>query len=76
MNPETMTSLVAGMTIAIGTMLPAIAIGLIGKEAVRSIARNPDAGERVQLTALVLVAFAEALGIYALVMALVIKFVK
>ncbi|OHA05839.1 MAG: hypothetical protein A2934_04930 [Candidatus Sungbacteria bacterium RIFCSPLOWO2_01_FULL_47_10] len=76
MTPQVVSSIVAGATIALGVMLPALAIGIIGKEAVKSIARNPEAGERIQLTALVLVAFAEALGIYALVVALVVKFVS
>ena len=76
MNAQMVSSIVAGFTIAVGVMLPALAIGLIGKETVRSIARNPEAGDRIQLTALVLVAFAEALGIYTLVVALIIKFVQ
>ena len=76
MTPQVVSSIVAGATIALGVMLPALAIGIIGKEAVKSIARTPEAGERIQLTALVLVAFAEALGIYALVVALVVKFVS
>ena len=76
MNAQMISSIVAGFTIAVGVMLPALAIGLIGKETVRSIARNPEAGDRIQLTALVLVAFAEALGIYTLVVALIIKFVQ
>ena len=76
MDAHSIPSIVAGATIAIGVMLPALAIGLIGKETVRSIARNPEAGDRIQLTALVLVAFAEALGIYTLVVALIIKFVQ
>ena len=76
MSPESISSIVSGFTIAFGVMMPAVAIGLIGKEAVRSIARNPSAGDKIQLTALVLVAFAEALGIYTLVVALIIKFVQ
>ena len=76
MSSEVLLSFAAGLTIAIGVIFPALAIGLIGKETVKSIARNPEAGDKIQLTALVLVAFAEALGIYTLVMALIIKFVK
>lgn len=76
MSPEVLISLVAGLTIALGVIFPALAIALIGKEAVRSIARNPEAADKIQVTALVLVAFAEALGIYTLAMALIIKFVR
>lgn len=71
---EVARAFAAGLTIAIGVMLPAIAIGLIGREAIRGISRNPDAADKIQLTALLITAFAEALGIYALVVALVIKF--
>ncbi|MDP3963280.1 MAG: ATP synthase F0 subunit C [bacterium] len=75
MDLETAKVFAAGLTIALGVIFPALAIGLIGREAMRGISRNPDASDKIQLTALLLVAFAEALGIYTLVVALIIKFV-
>ena len=65
---------IAGV-IAIGTMLPAVSIGWIGSSAVKSIARNPEAASKVQTAMVLAIAFAEAVAIYALVVALVLKFV-
>ena len=61
--------------IAIGTIAPAISIGFIGSSAVKSIARNPEAGSKIQTAMILAIAFAEAIAVYALVVALVVKFV-
>ena len=61
--------------IGMGTIFPALAIGLIGSKAVEAIGRNPEAGSKVQTMAILAIAFAEAIAIYALVIALIIKFV-
>jgi len=61
--------------IAVGTIVPAISIGWIGSTAVKSIARNPEAGSKIQTAMILAIAFAEAIAVYALVVALVVKFV-
>lgn len=61
--------------IGMGTIVPAISIGWIGSKAVEAIGRNPEAASRVQTMAILAIAFAEAIAIYALVIALIIKFV-
>ncbi len=61
--------------IAIGTIAPAIAIGLIGSSAVKSISRNPEAASKIQTAMILAIAFAEAIAIYALVVSLIVKFV-
>lgn len=61
--------------IGMGTILPALAIGMIGSKAVEAIGRNPEAASKVQTMAILAIAFAEAIAIYALVIALIIKFV-
>ncbi len=58
-----------------GTIAPAIAIGFIGSTAVKSIGRNPEAASKVQTAMILAIAFAEAIAIYSLVIALIIKFV-
>jgi F-type H+-transporting ATPase subunit c len=58
-----------------GALGPALAIGWIGAKAVEAIGRNPEASSRVQTMAILAIAFAEAVAIYALVIALIIKFV-
>lgn len=62
-------------TIVLGTMAPALAIGLIGSRASDAIGRNPEAAPKVQTAMILAIAFAEAIAIYALVIALSIKFV-
>ena len=61
--------------IGMGTIVPALAIGMIGSRAVDAIGRNPEAAPKVQTMAILAIAFAEAIAIYALVIALIIKFV-
>ena len=60
---------------AIGGIAPAIAIGMIGGKAVEAIGRNPEAASKIQTVAILAIAFAEAIAIYALVVALIEKFV-
>jgi len=67
--------LVVGITIAIGGIGPAIAIGLIVSKALEAIGRNPEAAAKVQTVMILGVAFAEAIAIYSLVIALILKFV-
>ena len=58
-----------GLIIALGGMLPALAIGLIGAKAMEAIGRNPDAQAKILPAMLLGMAFAEAIAIYALVLA-------
>ncbi len=69
------TDAVAGLTIAIGGIGPAVAIGLIVAKALEAIGRNPEAASKVQTIMILGVAFAEAIAIYSLVVALILKFV-
>ena len=61
---------------AVGSIGPALAIGWIGSKSVEAIGRNPEAASKVQTMAILAIAFAEAIAIYALVIALIIKFVQ
>ena len=62
--------------IGMGTIMPALAIGWIGSKAVDAIGRNPEAAPKIQTMAILAIAFAEAIAIYALVISLIIKFVQ
>ncbi len=62
------------ITIGLGSLGPAIAIGFIGAKSVEAIGRNPEAGARIQTFAILAIAFAEAIAIYGLVVALIMKF--
>jgi len=61
------------LTIAIGTIAPALSIGFIGAKAMESIGRNPEAAGKILVPMLLVAAFAEAIAIYALVIAFSIK---
>jgi F-type H+-transporting ATPase subunit c len=67
--------LIVGGTIALGSLAPAVAIGLIVSKALEAIGRNPEAASKVQTVMILGVAFAEAIAIYSLVVALILKFV-
>ncbi len=75
LDPAVLKALAAAATIAIGAIAPAIAIGLIGSKGVEAIGRNPEAAGKVQTSMILAIAFAEAIAIYALVIALIVKFV-
>lgn len=75
MNEESIKLIAAAVAIAFGGMAPAFAIGKLAAKAMESIGRNPEAASKIQVPMLVAIAFAEAIAIYALVVALIIKFV-
>ena len=74
MDVETMRLLATGIAIGVGVLAPGIAVGLIGSAALSGIARNPEAASKIQTNMILAIAFAEAIAIYALVVALIIKF--
>lgn len=74
-NLDIFKTIMAGVTIAVGAVGPAFAIGKIGAKATESIARNPEAAAKIQTAMILSVAFTEAIAIYALVVALIVKFV-
>ncbi|MFA6197727.1 MAG: ATP synthase F0 subunit C [Patescibacteria group bacterium] len=75
METEAVKMWAAALTIAIGGFAPALAIGKLAAKAMESIGRNPESAGKIQVPMLIAIAFAEAIAIYALVVALIIKFV-
>ncbi|NMC35901.1 ATP synthase F0 subunit C [Candidatus Beckwithbacteria bacterium] len=71
---EAIKALAVGITIAIGGAMPAFGIGKIVSKAMEAIGRNPEAADKIQTSMILGLAFAEAIAIYALVTALIIKF--
>lgn len=65
----------SAFVMSIGAIGPALAVGLIGAAAVFGMARNPQVADKIQVAMIIAIAFAEAISIYALVVALVLKFV-
>ena len=67
--------LAAVLTIALGSIAPALSIGRLAASAMEALGRNPEAERGVSTNLIVSLAFSEAIAIYALVVALAIKFV-
>jgi F-type H+-transporting ATPase subunit c len=65
----------AGLAIGLGSFGPAIGIGLLAAKAMEALGRNPEASGIIQQNMILAIAFAEAIAIYALVVAILIKFV-
>lgn len=65
--------LAKAIAIGLGAIGPAIGIGLIGSKAMEAIGRNPEAASKILVPMLLASAFAEAIAIYALVIAFSIK---
>lgn len=64
-----MDHLPSALAIALGSIGPALGIGIIGMKAMEAIGRNPDAQPKILPAMLLGMAFAEAIAIYALVIA-------
>lgn len=71
MGKEFAVALVMG----IGTIGPALAIGMLVSKGLEAIGRNPEAASKIQTNMILGAAFAEAIAVYALVVALILKFV-
>lgn len=60
---------------SVGVLGPAIGIGMIGSKAMEAIGRNPEASGKIVANMILAIVFAEALGILALVVSFIIRFV-
>ena len=65
----------AGIAMGLGAFGPALAIGNLVGRAMEVLGRNPEAQPAIQVNMILGLAFAEAIGIYALVTAVMIGFV-
>lgn len=78
MDDTTLIALVsiatAGLTIAFGSIGPALAEGRAVAEALRSIAQQPDESNTITRTLFVGLAMIESTAIYCLVVAMIILF--
>lgn len=69
------SNLGAGLAIGLGALGPGIGVGMLAAKAMESLGRNPEAAPIIQQNMILAIAFAEAIAIYALVVAVIIKFV-
>jgi F-type H+-transporting ATPase subunit c len=68
-----LTMLAKALAIGLGSIGPGLGIGMIGSKAMESIGRNREATGKILVPMLLAAAFAEAIAIYALVIAFSIK---
>jgi F-type H+-transporting ATPase subunit c len=74
MNADSIKAIAMAFAAGIGVLGPSIGIGLLVSRALEAIGRNPEASGKIQSTMILGIVFVEALAIFALVVAFIIKF--
>lgn len=69
-----MEGLAAGIAIGLGAIGPGIGLGMAVSKAMEALGRNPEAAGAIFVPYVLGIALAEAIGIYALVVALLLIF--
>lgn len=64
-----------GLSVGLAAIGSGIGMGLLVGKALEAIGRNPEATPKIQTNMILGIAFTEALTIFALVIALIIRFV-
>ena len=75
MTPEVMKMLAIGLVAGLGFLGPALGLGLIGYSAMQSLGRNPEARGPILTNMILIGALCEAIGIYALIVAIILAMV-
>ncbi len=75
MDTEGIKLLAAGLAMGLGAIGPGIGIGILAFGAMQALGRNPEARGPIMTNMILAIAFAEAVAIYALVVAVVLIFV-
>jgi len=75
MEPETLRLLAAGLCMGLGALGPGIGIGILGYGAMQALGRNPEARGPIMTNMILAIAFAEAIAIYALIVAIIIAMI-
>ena len=75
MDPEIMKMLAAGLCMGLGALGPGIGIGILGYGAMQALGRNPEARGPILTNMILAIAFAEAIAIYALIVAIIIALI-
>jgi F-type H+-transporting ATPase subunit c len=70
-----MKLLAAAIAIGAGALGPGLGIGMLGYGAMQALGRNPEAKGPIQTNMILAIAFAEAIAIYALIVAIMLIFI-
>jgi F-type H+-transporting ATPase subunit c len=74
-DPAVVIPMAAALAMGLGAIGPGLGIGLAVKGAMEALGRNPEAEGAIRTTMIIGAALAEAVAIYALVIAIIIAFV-
>jgi len=74
-DPDAVRYIGAGIAIGLGALGPGIGLGLAVRGAMDALGRNPEAAGEIRTTMIIGAALAEAVAIYAFVIAIIIAFV-
>lgn len=74
MSADSIKAIAMAIAASVGVFGPAIGIGMLVSRALEAIGRNPEAAGKIQSTMILGIVFVEALAIFALVVAFIIKF--
>ena len=75
MDVEAIKLLAASLAIGLGALGPGLGIGILGAAAMNAIGRSPEARGAILTNMILAIAFAEAIAIYALIVAFLLLFV-
>ncbi len=75
MDADAARMLAIGLVMGLGALGPGIGIGILGYGAMQGLARNPEARGSILTNMLIAIGLAEAIAIYALVVAILLGFV-
>ena len=75
MDPASMKLLAAGIAMGLGAVGPGIGIGILGYGAMQALGRNPEASGTIMTNMILAIAFAEAIAIYALIVAIILAMI-
>ncbi len=75
MDAESAKLLGAGLAIGLGAIGPGIGIGILGAGAMQALGRNPEAGGQIRANMIIAIGLAEAVAIYALIVAILLAMV-
>ena len=75
MDAEAVKMLAVGLAMGLGALGPGIGIGILGYGAMQGLARNPEARGPIMTNMILAIAMAEAIAIYALIVAVLLGFV-
>lgn len=72
MTDDALKFLGAGLAMGLGALGPGVGIGILGYGAMQALGRNPEARGPIMTNMILAIAFAEAIGIYALIVAIIL----